>query len=712
MKTTNKQGMLNFLKSNKLRLLIVYLIIVLVVPLVRSLSPNPTVTCCEMLIQNKVMDKELCQNKNLTSEKCETILEQWNKAMASFSESEKEYAENIQQEESKITAGVVFLIFVVAFIIFKLIKRKRKKPIFVLIFILFLFFQHSSFAVVDSNQSNNVKSISINVNNTDELEIRFFELEPPGTTLSSFDDSVTNQFQFINKTYPLADDGLVKSTGKKQFPDLNLSLNGPARVRQLIDILQRDTAIARTFLYDRAAFIMPDDGFETLEFPALGVTYRTGGTEIILAEEGYSQISGHEIGHTYGLCDEYNETTFSNQDKVLKCQNGDLDGNGLLDMRCKAGDNGFSFFVCPIENETLIAGLFFEPAVTKLYNLMGAVAETSNRKPWVNKESYSHLFSKLRTSAVKSFFEKPAIIISGFFDKDGTIRVNSYYVSQGGFLSNQTETNSSGSISIKTKDSFGASLSEINLTPAFGLSYVDNNGTESIIELNQSYFTIILPFENVTEIMIKNNTAEIILSDRNRSANVPNITWYSPSAGQQFYDPFLVDWSASDGDGDSMVYAVLVSQDGGVNFTTWAIDVNDTNVTIDNKYFQNSSASVVKVLATDGVNTNFSMSSNFTIVPTSVRIVNITDLAVNSTTSKIFDVLVENDGNTVLNNISWTFNNGEIFNITTSIITSGLNISETMDVYVAYNYSNATNRTVTFNVSAGLTSDKKNFTIT
>ena len=47
-----------------------------------------------------------------------------------------------------------------------------------------------------------------------------------------------------------------------------------------------------------------------------------------LKEDGILYFAAHELGHTHGLCDEYNVSLWLNQNNKYGCPNGDSDGNG------------------------------------------------------------------------------------------------------------------------------------------------------------------------------------------------------------------------------------------------------------------------------------------------------------------------------------------------------------------------------------------------
>ncbi|MBR9705263.1 hypothetical protein GOV12_07660, partial [Candidatus Pacearchaeota archaeon] len=92
---------------------------------------------------------------------------------------------------------------------------------------------------------------------------------------------------------------------------------------------------------------------------------------------------------------------------------------------------------------------------------------------------------------------------------------------------------------------------------------------------------------------------------------------------QIFSDEFNVIWDSSDLDEDELVYAVLFSADNGSTFSTLEIDYNKTNITLDPSKLQDCSLCGIKILATDGINTNSSISEAFGIDTTPPNITSI-----------------------------------------------------------------------------------------
>ena len=87
-----------------------------------------------------------------------------------------------------------------------MLKINKLIGIFVIIFA-FNSLQVNS--IIDSNPSNNIKNITINVVETKSMNITFRPVDQP--TFS--DSNMIDMVNFINKTYPVSDSGLLISKG-------------------------------------------------------------------------------------------------------------------------------------------------------------------------------------------------------------------------------------------------------------------------------------------------------------------------------------------------------------------------------------------------------------------------------------------------------------------------------------------------------------------
>lgn len=87
------------------------------------------------------------------------------------------------------------------------------------------------------------------------------------------------------------------------------------------------------------------------------------------------------------------------------------------------------------------------------------------------------------------------------------------------------------------------------------------------------------------------------------SANSPTVTLLSPNGGEWLNNEAVVTWSASDPDGDDLIYTLLHSADGGGSWHALAVGWPQTSYTLTTEYLPGSTDTYFQVIASDGVNT-------------------------------------------------------------------------------------------------------------
>ncbi len=123
-------------------------------------------------------------------------------------------------------------------------------------------------------------------------------------------------------------------------------------------------------------------------------------------------------------------------------------------------------------------------------------------------------------------------------------------------------------------------------------------------------FTLIIPWDA--------NTASVELADGNGSvvsrpvsANPPVVEVTSPNGGESFAGSLDVEWTASDDDGDDLVYTVQYSADDGTTWHILATDIYTPALSISDTSFIPGSkgmTALVRVIASDGLRTGSDVS--------------------------------------------------------------------------------------------------------
>jgi len=162
------------------------------------------------------------------------------------------------------------------------------------------------------------------------LTIDFVPVDGPTNFQNTIDESVL----FINKTYPLADDGIVYT---KAFVPVPTILIPPIPILFEINVLLsvRSASILSGHFTERSVGVVQNGWFadNSLFAPnARGYAFYTFFPAVVI-EEGFRHNAAHELGHTYGLCDEYSDSDWEKIHNFpgLSCPNGDINEDNELD---------------------------------------------------------------------------------------------------------------------------------------------------------------------------------------------------------------------------------------------------------------------------------------------------------------------------------------------------------------------------------------------
>ena len=131
-------------------------------------------------------------------------------------------------------------------------------------------------------------------------------------------------------------------------------------------------------------------------------------------------------------------------------------------------------------------------------------------------------------------------------------------------------------------------------------------------------FSELLPFgsaiaEDLSRIVLKRGAD--VLAERVRSAGSPSVEVLSPLPGEQWGldETRTVSWAGSDPDGDQVYYLVQYSTDGGATWSSAADDWTANFLQMDTSRLAGSDNAIVRVLATDGINTTVAQSDVFSV---------------------------------------------------------------------------------------------------
>lgn len=127
-------------------------------------------------------------------------------------------------------------------------------------------------------------------------------------------------------------------------------------------------------------------------------------------------------------------------------------------------------------------------------------------------------------------------------------------------------------------------------------------------------FNQVIPYDPRTQSLVLREGNQI-LATLNRSAHAPSVTIIKPQAGAHWNGARQVVWQGSDADGDKLAYAVHYSTDNGQTWLPLAVDVLTDTLNIDANFLSGSRNCLVRVIASDGLNTSIAVSGVFGVDP-------------------------------------------------------------------------------------------------
>ena len=204
-------------------------------------------------------------------------------------------------------------------------------------------------------------------------------------------------------------------------------------------------------------------------------------------------------------------------------------------------------------------------------------------KKLINKFNYRSLFVEQAPMTDQAY-----LVATGIIRTDDTVKLSFRQLT---FPSGTYDHAGTGPYSLELQDSDGANL----FVRRFELRDVDRS-------FESSLFTEILPFPaGTTRILLKHE--DVVLETIPVSANAPVVTVTSPNGGESWSGEQTITWTAADADGDALTLDVLYSTDAGENWSAIAIGLDQNSYVWDTDEAPGSDQMLIRVLATDGVNT-------------------------------------------------------------------------------------------------------------
>ncbi|MEA2008564.1 MAG: hypothetical protein U9O54_05550, partial [Chloroflexota bacterium] len=157
-----------------------------------------------------------------------------------------------------------------------------------------------------------------------------------------------------------------------------------------------------------------------------------------------------------------------------------------------------------------------------------------------------------------------------------------------------------------------ATLQAADGSPLAEVSFGINHDLGEYDAPNPGAFQVEIPYPpGAVGLVITQGGQEIYRLEK--SPNVPAIRVDQPGAGSPVDGATTLTWASSDADGDSPIYNVYYSPDGGATWQLLAVGWTNTNLPIDASLLPGGDNALVRVTASDGLNTAHADSAPFVV---------------------------------------------------------------------------------------------------
>jgi hypothetical protein len=389
----------------------------------------------------------------------------------------------------------------------------------------------------------------------------------------------------------------------------------------------------------RVGMVSPDtpteplNGYASMIWDVCFIKMLSGGMTVFDAPKG-GGIMAQEVSHNYNGVPCLENTP-------LPCLNPCLPGTS---RRWKHVDCGsppdinceYPYPPCQIGPIGADQWFGFDPLTARIIAPDAARDYMSYGKPnWVSDYNYRGMFNELPASAgatVAMSNVAPALIeylvVSGLIDPRGAGTVSALTAMRlppGGPASDA-----------KINKHLTEQAASMPAAPRFALDLLDASGAilasdsfDLIATVEESGgeeqpFVHLLPYQTGTrQIRIRTQPANAVLATYPVSVNSPVVSAItSPTFGQVVNNTLTVAWTASDPDGDALLFTVQYSPDNGVTWENLAVDTGNTSISLaaaDIEYLCGSltqaapGSSLVRVIASDGCNIGMRTSPRFVV---------------------------------------------------------------------------------------------------
>ncbi len=415
------------------------------------------------------------------------------------------------------------------------------------------------------------------------------------------DDEWKSAYKFLEQTYPVADNNIEWSIGHT----LVSGIPGLPWIRLML----MENLVGLSYFYQlqgkELVAIMPpraincDDrctyGWNatffnySVVFANGSFSYQKNGETITTTIDNMQAIIAHEYGHSKGLGEEYEDASSYHcsinppprdiYNCNLEYQPEPWEGNSTGSKISKDEHHPFE-----------VNG---RGALTDKLSFMGGGRE-SQYNYWISPDVYSHLFNQMQVdnlSSVKQMSDNGRVIVaSGWVNTTDEITITPWY-----HFDAPLPELKNGEYSIDAKDVDGNTLATQN----FDISFIVASNPPTISD--EAFFQTSLTFPEGTDyFVIRHGLVELTQIEVN--AIPPSVLLISPNGGEVWNsgNDQTIRW---DGVSDGSVHYTLLLSTDGIEWQVIASNLTDTEYLLNTSYISGSDNAVVKILATDGINT-------------------------------------------------------------------------------------------------------------
>jgi hypothetical protein len=221
-----------------------------------------------------------------------------------------------------------------------------------------------------------------------------------------------------------------------------------------------------------------------------------------------------------------------------------------------------------------------------------------------NSDGYLNLLSKFRSDT-----DPAALLVSGRINRVASDAVLDPFLRLPEAILD-IEPGDAGDYIFFLLNQAGDVISQSGFSPSFYRSDPDGGPLDEIA------FAYRIEWKDETAKIELRDRQGRVLAARSVSPSYPTVRLIAPNGGEGWRtgDRHTIRWEASDADGDALTFSLALSADGGETWMPIGIDLEGNRYSVDTSALMEGTSFVVRVRATDGVNTTEDVSDGtFTI---------------------------------------------------------------------------------------------------